>query len=93
MVALAGSMLVSAANAPVRLVGVSMQDNAVLIESTEPVAYAVSRPDPLTLLVDLRNVRVGDAAQRGRRDGRARGQAGTGRGRRRRGAGARAACR
>ena len=57
----AGGMLVSAATAPVRLVGVSSQDNAVLIESTEPVAYAVSRPDPLTLLVDLRNVSVSDA--------------------------------
>jgi hypothetical protein len=38
---------------------------AVLIESTEPVAYAVSRPDPLTVLVDLRNVSVGT---RGRSD-------------------------
>ena len=57
----AGGILVSAATAPVRLVGVSSQDNAVLIESTEPVAYAVSRPDPLTLLVDLRNVSVSDA--------------------------------
>ena len=42
--------------------GVSAQGNAVLIEATEPVAYAVSRPDPLTLLVDLRNVNVADAA-------------------------------
>ena len=57
----AGGILVSAATAPVRLVGVSSQDNAVLIESTEPVAYAVSKPDPLTLLVDLRNVSVSDA--------------------------------
>ena len=59
--ALAGSMMVSAASAPVKLVGVSSHDNAVLIESTEPVAYAVSRPDPLTLFVDLRNVSVADA--------------------------------
>ena len=59
--ALAASMMVSAASAPVKLVGVSSHDNAVLIESTEPVAYAVSRPDPLTLLVDLRNVSVADA--------------------------------
>jgi type IV pilus assembly protein PilQ len=57
----ASSMMVSAAAAPVRLLGVSSQDNAVVIESTEPVAYAVSRPDPLTLLVDLRNVSVSDA--------------------------------
>ncbi|HEX9365236.1 MAG TPA: secretin N-terminal domain-containing protein, partial [Vicinamibacterales bacterium] len=50
----------------VRLVGVSAQATgrtaAILIESTEPVAYAVSRPDPLTVLVDLRNVSVADAA-------------------------------
>ena len=59
--ALAGSMMVSAATAPVKLVGVSSHDHAVLIESTEPVAYAVSRPDPLTLIVDLRNVSVADA--------------------------------
>ena len=57
----AGGIMVSAATAPVQLVGVSSQDNAVLIESTEPVAYSVSRPDPLTLLVDLRNVSVSDA--------------------------------
>ena len=50
----------------VRLVGVSSQMSgrtaAVLIEATEPVAYAVSRPDPMTVLVDLRDVRVADAA-------------------------------
>src|SRR6476469_7637664 len=57
----AGGILVSAATAPVKLVGVSSHDNAVLIESTEPVAYAVRRPDPLTLFVDLRNVSVADA--------------------------------
>ena len=53
--------MLSAAAAPVRLVGVSSDDNAVLIEASEPVAYAVSRPDPLTLFVDLRNVSVSDA--------------------------------
>lgn len=30
--------------------------STVLIEATEPVAYLTSQPDPLTLLVDLRNV-------------------------------------
>jgi type IV pilus assembly protein PilQ len=44
-----------------RLVGVTAQDNAVLIESTEPAAYSVSRPDPMTLVVDMRGVSVGDA--------------------------------
>src|SRR5262249_6588559 len=58
--AVAGSIMLTAA-APVRLVGVSSDDNAVLIEASEPVAYAVSRPDPLTLFVDLRNVSVSDA--------------------------------
>ena len=59
--AAAGSIMLSAAAAPVRLVGVSSEDNTVLIEASEPVAYAVSRPDPLTLFVDMRNVSVSDA--------------------------------
>jgi type IV pilus assembly protein PilQ len=65
-VAAGGGLVATAAPAPVRLVGVSAQSSgraaALLIEATEPVAYAVSRPDPLTLLVDLRNVTVGNAA-------------------------------
>ena len=65
--ALGGGLGVAAAPAEaVRLVGVSAQATgtaaAVLIESTEPVGYAVSRPDPLTVLVDLRNVRVADVS-------------------------------
>jgi type IV pilus assembly protein PilQ len=55
------SIMLSANAAPVRLVGVSTQGDAVLIESTEPAAYSVSRPDPMTLTVDMRNVSVGDA--------------------------------
>ena len=31
----------------------------VLIESSEPVAYVTSQPDPLTVFVDLRNVKAG----------------------------------
>ena len=31
--------------------------STVLIESTEPVAYLTSQPDPLTVFVDLRNAR------------------------------------
>jgi type IV pilus assembly protein PilQ len=61
-----GLTLAAAPAANIRLVGVSAHGTgktaAVLIESTEPVAYAVSRPDPLTVLVDLRNVSVADAA-------------------------------
>ena len=30
--------------------------NSIVIEATEPVAYVTSQPDPLTVLVDLRNV-------------------------------------
>ncbi len=60
----AGSLLLTAAAAPVRLLGVSAQDAAVVIEATEPVAYSVSRPDPLTLVVELRGVSIGAAASR-----------------------------
>src|SRR3954470_9524011 len=68
-----GLALGAAPSETVRLVGVSSQTTgrpaAVLIESTEPVAYAVSRPDPMTVLVDLRNVRVADAAAQVARKG------------------------
>src|ERR687898_3150558 len=33
--------------------------STVLIEASEPVAYLTSQPDPLTVLVDLRNATVG----------------------------------
>jgi type IV pilus assembly protein PilQ len=62
VLAAASSLTFAAGSAPVRLVGVSSQGNAVLIESTEPVAYVVTRPDPLTVLVELRNVTVANAA-------------------------------
>ena len=51
LVATAGIIL-SATAAPVRLVGVTREGDTVLIESTEPVAYSVSRPDALSLVVD-----------------------------------------
>lgn len=61
--AAAGSMALSAgAAAPARLLGVSAEGNALLIEASEPVSYVVRRPDPLTVLVDLRNVTVAFAA-------------------------------
>src|SRR5262249_15066325 len=64
--AVSGSMRLAAAPAEnIRLVGGSARaagrTAAVLIEATQPVAYSVSRPDALTLFVDLRNVTVGDA--------------------------------
>ena len=65
--------LASASTGSIRLVGVSTQGAgrtaAVLIESAEPVAYAVTRPDPLTVLVDLRNVTVGDVSSQPGRQG------------------------
>jgi type IV pilus assembly protein PilQ len=72
--AIGGGLGLAAAPAEnVRLVGVSAQATgkaaAVLIESTEPVAYAVSRPDLLTVLVDLRNVSVADVADQASRKG------------------------
>jgi type IV pilus assembly protein PilQ len=63
-IACAGLALNAAGRESVRLVGVSAESAgktaAVLIESTEPAAYAVSRPDPLTVLVDLRDVALGE---------------------------------
>jgi hypothetical protein len=70
-VAAAGA-LVNAAPAPpavavaVRLKAISARVNAkgasLVIEATEPVAYTTSRPDPLTLLLDFRNVAATDVA-------------------------------
>ncbi len=37
---------------------------SVVIEASEPVAYVASRPDPLTVLVDLRNATVAGVANR-----------------------------
>ena len=36
----------------------------MLIEASEPVAYVTTRPDPLTVLVDLRNVSAAGASNR-----------------------------
>src|SRR3954471_11884323 len=52
--------------APVRLKAISSRVHAkgasLLIEASEPVAYTTSRPDPLTLLLDFRNVAAADVA-------------------------------
>jgi type IV pilus assembly protein PilQ len=68
-----GLALSAAPSGAIRLVGVSSQatgkNAAVLIESTEPVAYAVSRPDAMTVLVDMRDVKVADAAAQVTRSG------------------------
>src|SRR5688572_27398658 len=47
--------------AAVRLLGVSAEGSAVLIEASEPVAYVVSRPDQMTVIVELRDATIGDA--------------------------------
>jgi len=66
----AGGLLLSANTTPtVRLLGVTTDGSAVVIEATEPVAYAVSKPDPLTLFIDMRNVSVADAANQVERRG------------------------
>jgi hypothetical protein len=59
---LAGST--PAALEPVRLLSVTAQGQAVVIEATDPVAYTVSRPDAVTLVVDLRNAVIADAISR-----------------------------
>ena len=70
VMAAATSMILSAAGgAPVKLVGVSAQGNAVLIEAAEPVAYSVNRLDPLTVVIDMRNVSVSDARNEVSRQG------------------------
>ena len=62
LAALAGST--PAALEPVRLLSVTAQGPAVVIEATDPVAYTVSRPDAVTLVVDLRNAVIADAISR-----------------------------
>jgi type IV pilus secretin PilQ/predicted competence protein len=60
-IATAGSLLLSAEDAPVKLLGVSSDGSTIVIEATEPVAYSVTKPDAWTLLIDLRNVTVDGA--------------------------------
>ena len=62
VVTLTSGLSLAAGTGPIRLLGVSGEGNAVLIESAEPAAYVVKRPDSLTLLVELRNVSVANAA-------------------------------
>jgi type IV pilus assembly protein PilQ len=52
--------------ASVRLTAISARVNAkgasLVIEASEPVAYTATRPDPLTVLLDFRNVSAGEVA-------------------------------
>ena len=43
---------------------VAVRGASVLIEASEPVAYVATRPDPLTVVVDLRNVSAAGVANR-----------------------------
>ena len=61
---LAVSPLRTRAAEPARLLSVTSEGPAVVIEATDPVAYTVNRPDAMTLIVDLRNAAVGDAITR-----------------------------
>ncbi len=60
-IACAFGIALTADSTPIRLLGVSSDGSAVVIKASEPVAYAVSRPDPLTVVVELRNVTVAEA--------------------------------
>ena len=55
------TLMLGAAAAPARLLGVTAEGDAVVIESSEPAVYSISRPSPTTLVVDMRNVSVGEA--------------------------------
>ena len=68
-IAAATSMGLAATTSAVRLIGVSAAGNAVLIEASEPVAYSIARPNPLTLTIDMRNVSIADARNEVRREG------------------------
>jgi len=64
----AGSSLTSTTAAP-RLKAISSRVNAkgasLVIEATDPVAYVATRPDPLTLVLEFRNVTVDAATTNG----------------------------
>jgi type IV pilus assembly protein PilQ len=64
--ALVNASAPSAGLTSVRLKAISAHVNAkgasLVIEASEPVAYTATRPDPLTLLLDFRNVAADDVA-------------------------------
>jgi type IV pilus assembly protein PilQ len=63
-VAFAARPLATASAAKLLSIAADAGGAAVVIEASETVEYAVSRPDPFTVLVDLRDVRAGDAKNR-----------------------------
>jgi hypothetical protein len=67
--ALAGSASTRASSSPMtRLIDIRPDmaggRSAVVIEASAPMAYAASRPDPLTVLIDLRAVSAEGARNR-----------------------------
>ena len=69
---MAGFAAVEPARAHARLNSISARASAggasVVLEASEPVAYVTSRPDPLTVVVDLRNATAAGAANRVKAD-------------------------
>jgi len=62
--AAAGAAHPLAGDGSAKLLSIGMDAGAVVIEASEPVTYAVTRPDPFTVLVDLRDVRADNAKNR-----------------------------
>ena len=62
------SGMIVATTAPIQLVAISSRTSpgtlSILIEASQPAAYIISQPDPLTLFVDLRNVSTAGVANR-----------------------------
>src|SRR6185436_13246100 len=68
-VAAAGALRAAGADTPTaspRLKAISARVGSkgasLTIEATEPVGYSLTRPDPMTVLVDFRNVAMADVA-------------------------------
>ena len=61
VLASATTLMLGAAAAPARLLGITAEGDAVVIESSEPAVYSISRPSPTALVVDMRNVSIGEA--------------------------------
>ena len=59
---------------PAKLTTISSRSDArsatLVIEATEPVPYVATRPDPLTVVIDFRNVDAGALSMAGGADGR-----------------------
>jgi type IV pilus assembly protein PilQ len=70
LASLSGSAAGRAAGAGSRLMSISAQGTSLRIEASEPVPYVATRPDPLTLNLDLRNVEAGGVSNKFAADAR-----------------------